>query len=133
MTDTRADDAPRARGLFSSLRGLVASGVATLQIRLELLATELQEEKARIFGLLVYGAAALILLAVGMVFLAVFFTVLLWDSNRLLALGIFSALFLGAGGLALAVAMRLARSGSRLFAASLAELAQDRTALEPRE
>jgi len=126
-------DQPRARGLFSSLRGLIATGVATLQVRLELLATELQEEKARILGLLAYGAAALILLAVGIVFLAIFFTVLLWDSHRLLALGICAALFLGAGGLALTVAMRLARSGSRLFAASLAELAQDRSAIEPRE
>lgn len=133
MADTRADDAQRSRGIFSSLRGLIASGVATLQVRLELLSTELQEEKARILGLLVYGAAALILLAVGMVFLAIFFTVLLWDSHRLLALGIFAALFLGAGGLALTIAMRLARSESRLFAASLAELAQDRAALEPRE
>ena len=132
MADTRADDAP-PRGLLSSLRGFVATGVATLQVRLELLSTEVQEEKARVLGLLLYGAAALILLAVGIVFLAVFFTVLLWDSHRLLALGIFSALFLGAGGLALAVAMRLARSESRLFAASLAELAQDRAALEPRE
>ena len=133
MADTRADDAQRSRGLLSSLRGFVATGVATLRVRLELLSTELQEEKARILGLLVYGAAALILIAVGIVFLAVFFTVLLWDSNRLLALGVFAALFLGAGGLALTVAMRLARSESRLFAASLAELAQDRAALEPRE
>ena len=128
MTET-----PRSRGLLSSLRGLVATGVATLQIRLELFATELQEEKARVLGLLFYGAAALILLAVGVTFLAVFFTVLLWDSNRLLALGVFAATFLGGGALALTAAMRLARSESRLFAASLAELAQDRAALEPRE
>ena len=126
-------EAPRSRGLFSSLRGLVATGVATLQVRLELLSTELQEEKARILGLLAYGAAALVLLAVGLVFLAIFFTVLLWDSNRLLVLGVFSALFLGAGGVTLTLAMRLARSDSRLFSASLAELAQDRSALEPRE
>jgi len=126
-------ESPRSRGLFSSLRGLFATSIATLRIRLELLSTEIQEEKARVLGLLVYGAAALILLAVGIVFLAVFFTVLLWDSHRLLALGVFSALFLGAGGLALTIAMRLARAESRLFAASLAELAQDRAALDPRE
>lgn len=126
-------DQPRSRGLYSSLRGLVATGVALLQTRLELLSTELQEEKARLIGLLAYGAAALILLGVGIVFLAVFLTVLLWDSHRLLALGVFAALFLGAGSLALALAMRLARNGSRLFAASLAELAQDRAELEPRE
>ncbi|MDO8931402.1 MAG: phage holin family protein [Rhodocyclaceae bacterium] len=126
-------DTQRSRGLFSSLRGLVATGVATLQTRLELLSTELQEEKARVLGLLAYGAAALVLLAAGVVFLAVLLTVLLWDSHRVLALAVFATLFLGAGGLALAMTLRLARSDSRLFAASLAELAQDRDTLEPRE
>lgn len=126
-------DKPRSRGLYSSLRGLVAGGVALLRTRLELLATELQEEKARVLILLAYGAAALILLAVGAVFLAVFFTVLLWDSHRLLALGVFAALFLAAGALAAALALRLARTESRLFAASLAELGEDRAELEDRK
>ena len=124
---------PPSRGLYASLRGLVTTGVAVLQTRLELLSTELQEEKARVLGLVAYAAAAVILLAVGSVFFAVFLTVLLWDSNRLLALGVFSALFLGAGTLALTMARRLARTESRLFAASLAELAQDRADLEARE
>lgn len=124
---------PRSRGLYASLRGLVATGVALARTRLELLAAELEEEKARVVGMLAYGAAALLLLAVGIAFLAVFLTVLLWDSHRLLALGVFAALFLAAGALALGLALRLARRESGLFAASLAELAQDRAALEPRE
>jgi uncharacterized membrane protein YqjE len=114
-----------SRGLFASLRGLVATAIAIGRTRLELLATELQEEKARLLGLVAFGAAALIFLAAGLVFLAMFLTVLLWDSNRLLALGIFSALFLGAGGVSLVVAMHHARAPSRLFSASLAELAED--------
>ena len=122
-----------SRGLYVSLRGLIGTGVAIVRTRLELLGTELQEEKARLLGLLAYGAAALILLAMGIIFLAVFFTVLLWDSHRLLALGVFAALFLGAGAVALATALRLVRSGSHLFAASLAELAQDHSELEARE
>ena len=65
----------------------------------------------------------------GLVFLATFLTVLLWDSHRLLALGVFSALFLGAGIICLSLAMSLARSGSKLFSASLAELRKDREAL----
>lgn len=127
------NETPRSRGLFSSLRGLAATGVATLQNRLELLSVELQEEKARVLGLLVYGAAALILLATGVVFAAVFVTVLLWDSHRLLALGVFSALFLAAGAVALTAARRLAASAARPFEASLAELARDRAALDPAE
>jgi uncharacterized membrane protein YqjE len=79
--------------------------------------------------MLAYGGAAFLCIAAGLVFLAIFLTVLLWESNRLLALGIFSALFLGAGIASLMLAMRLGRSGSKLFSASLAELRKDRDAL----
>jgi uncharacterized membrane protein YqjE len=68
-----------------------------VQNRLQLLGVELAEERGRLLSLLTYGAIALICLSAGLVFLAVFLTVLLWDSHRLLALGMFSALFLGAG------------------------------------
>ena len=126
-----AGDAPGQRGLFASAKGLLGTGVTLVHNRLELLGVELSEERARLFSLLAYGAATFLCLAAGLIFLAVFFTVLLWDSNRLLALGIFSALFLGAGIASLVLTMSLAKSGSKLFSASLAELRSDREALTP--
>jgi uncharacterized membrane protein YqjE len=127
-----ADSSSRG-GLFASLRGLAATGLALLQNRLELLVVEIQEEKARTVGLIVYSIGAVLLLGAGAMFLAVFITVLLWDSNRLLALGIFTTLFLGGGLICLLAAQRLARTPSGLFASSLAELAQDRAAAEARD
>lgn len=124
-----ADDAPR--GVLASLRGLLVAGIAIARNRLELLAVEVQEEKARIAGLLLYGIAAVLLLIVGTVFLAVFLTVVLWDTHRLLALGVFSALFLGAGAVAAVVARGHARAPSALFSASIAELDRDRESLGP--
>ncbi|MBK9351851.1 MAG: phage holin family protein [Sulfuritalea sp.] len=115
--------------MFVSAKGLLGTGVTLLHNRLELLGVELAEERARLFSMLAYGGAAFLCLAAGLVFLAVFLTVLLWDSHRLLALGVFSALFLGAGIATLLVAMNHARAGSTLFKASLAELARDREAL----
>jgi len=123
-------DVSSRSGLFASLRGLLATGLGILQTRLELLAVELQEERARLLGLAGFGAVALIFLSAGLVFLAILLTVLLWEGNRLLVLGIFSALFLGGGSVALAVALRYARAPSRLFAASLAELQKDRAAAD---
>lgn len=120
---------PASPGLFSALRGTLATGLALLGNRLDLLGTELAEEKARTLSLLAWGAAALILLGAGLVFLAVFLTVLFWDSHRLLALGVFAALFLAGGGGALAMTIGLARKSSPVFAASLAELGKDREAL----
>jgi len=125
-----SETAPRG-GLAASLRSLLGNGLALLQTRLELLSVEAQEEKVRLLSLLGYGAAAFVLLSFGLMFLAVLVTVLLWDSHRLLALGAFTAVFLTGGMVALAAVLRLARTPSKLFAASIAELVQDRAALRP--
>lgn len=121
------------RGLFASTKGLLGTGITLLHNRLELLGVELAEERVRLVSVIAYGAAAFLCIAAGLIFLAILFTVLLWDSNRLLALGVFSALFLGAGIASLTLALRLARSGSKLFSASLAELRKDREALSAGE
>lgn len=123
--------APAPGSLGSRLRSSIAGALGILQTRLELLATEFQEEKLRLGSLLGYAAAAFFFLGFGAVMLALFLTVLLWDSHRLLALGIFTALFLAIGILAALAAARIGRQGSRLFAASIAELAQDREMIRP--
>ena len=123
--------APAPGSLGSRLRSSIAGALGILQTRLELLATEFQEEKLRLGTLLGYAAAAFFFLGFGAVMLALFLTVLLWDSHRLLALGIFTALFLAIGIIAALAAARIGRQGSRLFAASIAELAQDREMMRP--
>lgn len=126
---------PPGEGLLASLRGLFATALALLQTRVELLATELEEEKLRLLSVLVFGFAALLLLSIGTVFLAIFLTLLFWDTHRLLVIGCATLVFLVGGSGAWLLAQRQIRSGSRLFAASLAELQQDRNALQagPRE
>lgn len=120
-------DAPP--GLLASLRGFAVTGVALLRTRVGLLRVEVLEEVGRVRGMLLWGIAAVLLGVAGAVFLALFLTVLLWDSHRLLALGIFAALFIAAASVAGAAVLRLARQGSLLFAASLAELRQDEAEL----
>lgn len=117
-------------GLGARLRGYAAGTLGILQTRLELLATEVEEEKLRLGTLLGYAAAAFFFLGFGVVLLALFLTVLLWDSHRLLALGVFTAVFLAIGILAALAAARSGRQGSRLFAASISELAQDRDMIQ---
>ena len=124
--------APRPR-LADSLHGIVDAGLQTVQTRLELLALELQEEKLRLSGLAINIVLCGLLLGFGLVFLMVFLTVLFWEEHRLIALGISTAACLGGGLLAASNAAREFKRGSRLFAASLAELARDRDALKPRD
>lgn len=120
-------------GLFASLRGFATTGVALLRTRVELLRVEAQEELGRIGGLLLWSIVAVLCGIVGLTFLAVLVTVLLWETQRVLALAVFTTLFLGSAAVAAAIALRLARRGSQLFAASLAELRRDETALRGNE
>ncbi len=125
-----SESAPR-EGMLAALRGLLSTGLETLHVRLALLGTELEEERLRLLRLLLFGAIAFFLLGAGMVFLAAWLTVLLWDAHPLLVLAVLACLFLGGGLLALRQALRVVRGPTRLFAASLAEIAKDLDALEP--
>ena len=115
--------------LSSSLRGLASTVLELVQIRLELLSIEAQEEVLRVGALLVYGAIAVAFLSLGVVLLALLITVALWDTHRLLALGVFTGLFLVIGGVAAWLARERVRSGTYLFSASVEELRQDREGL----
>lgn len=124
-----ADAKPRLAG---GLHGLLSTGLAVAQTRLELLAVEVQEEKHRLSALLFNSVLAALFIGFGVIALVLFATVALWDSHRLLALGVGTVVLLAAGLLTAATAARLVREGSRLFAASLAELARDRDEVEGR-
>lgn len=117
-------------GVLGTLRGLLVTGIALSRVRLALFATEVREERARVAGLLMYGFAAVLLLWAGVVFLAAFFTVLFWESHRLLVLGACAAVFIAAGLWAVMTARHHAGTPSRLFAASLDELARDQARAE---
>lgn len=116
-------------GLMAGVQRLMATFVALLHNRLELLALEVEEEKQRLLRTLAWGAAALLLGLLSLVFLALFVTVLLWDSHRLWALGGVCASFvLAAVGAAWQV-KRLARAPGGAVASSLDELLDDYAAL----
>lgn len=118
-------------GLLVSLRGFATTVVSLLRTRLELLKLEAHEEVGRLSSLSLWGIAAVLCGLVGVVFFAIFFTVLFWDTHRLLVLGIFSMLFITAAAVAVFMTLRLSRQGSRMFSASLAELRRDEAALSP--
>ena len=111
------------------LRGLFADVIELAQVRLELFTVEARVELSRLTWLAVLGALAVVFVSFGLIFLAIFLTVLVWDTHRLVALGIFTTLFLG-GGLVLALlAWQRARQGARMFAASRDELRRDQERL----
>lgn len=121
--------APQGEGLLASSKGLLSTMLGILRTRLELLVTEVEEEQLRLSHIFWHGVLATFFLGFGLVFLALFLTVLLWDSYRLLVLGGAAACFLLGGTYAWSRAMRALNNKSGLFSASLAELQKDRQAL----
>ncbi len=113
-------------GLFVSLRNLATTLVALAQTRLELLSTELAEERLRLLQILLGSFAALFFSALGVVMLTLFVVVWFWDTHRALVTMLFAVLYLGTGGVLWLVVRNKIRQKSGLFSASIAELAKDR-------
>jgi len=120
-----------AGGLFESLKTLSGSLVGIVHTRLELLSTDIAEERAHLTSLLVLGLVALFCLGVGVVLLAILIAVAFWDTHRLAALGGLTGFFMIAGAGLAWLALHKARTKPRLFDASLAELSKDRQHLTP--
>lgn len=116
-------------GLMGSVKRLAGSLIAILSTRLELLANELQEERLRLTQMLLLALIALFCLGNGLILLNAFIVMLFWDDHSLLALGLLSLVYLIAGAAVAMVVRAKAQAGSKLFAASLAELEKDRQAL----
>jgi len=122
----------RRGGLFDSLKVLTATLIAIAHTRLELFSTELEEERVRLSSMLVWTLVALFCAGLGVVLATLFVVLVLWDTHRLLALGIPAILFLLGAALAWLVVRGKARAKPRLFAASLTELSKDRKELTSR-
>lgn len=119
--------------LFTSVKTLLGTLLSMAQTRLELLANELEEERLRLIRLLFYSLLMLFFFCLGVTLLTLLVIVVFWDTNRLLALGLATAAYLGiAVWLAIQVVHHV-RHKPRLFSVSLAELAKDHAALESAE
>jgi uncharacterized membrane protein YqjE len=117
-------------GLQQSLRRLADTAVGILQVRLELLASELEQEKLRLLDALLKAALGLLMLGLALV-LGIGFVVLLFQEGyRLPAVGLMTLAF-GAAGVALLRWARrdLSAGPDGLLPLTLGELRQDRAAL----
>lgn len=123
--------APAGRSrLFDSLRRLLDTTLSIGQVRLQLLGTELEQEKLRVFRALLTAAFGLLLLGTASILLAGLALLLFWDRWPVQTLALLVLLYAGSG------AWLLARAGTALraptggaFALSLGELQRDRDTL----
>lgn len=132
-TETPGPGPGEALGLLASLRRLTANAVDILRTRLALLATEVEEESLRLAQIAFWALVALLFLTLGLITFTLLVVVVFWDTHRVMVVAVLTVLYMGLGiGIGLWVRTRL-RAGSKLFAASLAELAKDREQLVSRD
>ena len=112
-------------GLLRSLRILLANLLAVARLRGELLQVELEEEKLRLAGIVIYAVAAAVFLALAVVALTFFVMVLFWDTHRVMAAGVIVLAYAVIGIVCACIAYSRSRVKSKLFSASLAELGKD--------
>lgn len=127
-----ADASAAGKGLFGSLTNFAATLVSIAHTRLDLLSTDLEEERAHVFSLLALGLAALFFIGVGVVLTTILLVALFWDTHRVLVLLLLAGFFLAAGLVAGGVAVHKTRTKPKLFSATLSELRKDRQQLVSR-
>ena len=118
-------------GLFASLRQLTATALEMLQVRLELLGTELELEKRRLVEGFLIGVAAMVFFTVGLMLLCGFIILLCWEGYRLAALASLCLLFLGLGGVLYLQSRKRLTSPFGMFYATTTELQNDRCHIQP--
>lgn len=120
-----------ATGLMVSIRRLLDTMLSIIQTRVELLATELEEERVRIGQLLLYGAVAFFFFGMAILLVTTLIVAAYWDNHLLLVLTGLAALFVIAGSFSLLAFRKVAQKRFGLFSDSMNELSEDRDWIFP--
>jgi len=108
---------------------LLGTLLGMAQTRLELIATELEEERLHLAKLLLYSFLALFFFGLGVLALSLLVIAAFWDTHRLAAITAIVVVYLGSALFCALCVRRQVHLKPRLFSATLAEIDKDRTAL----
>jgi uncharacterized membrane protein YqjE len=131
MESQRGGD--RVGGLLDSLRALGATAASIARTRLELLLTELEEERTRLGSLVIVSIAAVFCMGMAILLATLLIVVFFWDTHRLRSIGLLVLLYFVVGAVCAVVAAKRSRQRPKLFSASLAEISKDEKALSSRQ
>jgi len=117
--------------LVESAARLAATLLAIVQTRVELVATEVEEESLRYFSYLMLSLAAMFCFGIAITLGVLLAVVLYWDTHRVTILSVMMALFAFAG---IMIALRVRnqfRFKPKLLAHTMTELSRDAELLQP--
>jgi uncharacterized membrane protein YqjE len=115
--------------MLGPARELARTLLSFAETRTRLAAVEMEEQAVRITEILFWVAASIMLLGIATVFICLVIVLAFWDTNRVLAAGLISALLVGGGTAAALIARARIRERPKFLAATLAELHQDKERL----
>jgi uncharacterized membrane protein YqjE len=131
--DPQVESGPRpVAGLFHSLNNFLATLVAIVHTRLELLTTELQEEVRQVGAILLWAFIAAFAAMMGLFLGALAVIFVFWDTHRLAASLAMIGLFVGVALVAGLILRHKLSTKPPLLDDTLAELAKDRDQLKAR-
>ena len=112
------------------MKGLGRTFVEILSDRLETLSLDIKEDRIRFVSLLMLGAFAFFLLSLGIILGVLWLVLTFWNSDRILVIGILTAMFAIAGLVLLFLLVRRLDRLPGAFEGTIAELDKDREAFE---
>jgi uncharacterized membrane protein YqjE len=122
--------AGRPLGLLALVRHFSSTIVALIYTRIELVATEVEEELQRGVIILIWAMLALFFGALSVLMVAVTLLVIFWDDHRVLVAALITGAFIAITTVMGFMAQARVRSKPRFLAASIEELKRDRAFLE---
>jgi uncharacterized membrane protein YqjE len=131
--DPEVHSGPRpVAGLFQSVNNFLATVVAIVHTRLELLTTELQEEVRQVGAILLWAFIAAFAAMMGLFLGALAVIFIFWDTHRLAASLAMIGLFVAVAVVAGLILRHKLTTKPPLLDDTLAELAKDRDQLRAR-
>lgn len=117
-------------GLFASLRRMLATLIALIQTRLELVGVEIEEQVAHAASVLLWSITAIFFASLSVLLLALTIVIAFWDQHRLLAAALVTASFVLTALIAALVARHRLHTRPRLLATLAREFERDAAALD---
>jgi uncharacterized membrane protein YqjE len=117
---------------MDSIRTTLATTARLVRTRLDIISTELEEQREWLQNLVLLAVAGLFFVSIGLALMTLFVVVLFWETHRVAVLGGFSALYLGVGIWAVLTFRNLLHKRPKLFSTTTQELARDEAQLTPK-
>jgi uncharacterized membrane protein YqjE len=124
-----SDEPPRSRGLSDSIFRLGGTALALLRTRLELVTVEFDEEREWATELLVLVLSGVLLALFALLFASIFVIAYFWEAYRLWAIAGVTLFYVALAVLTFMRLQQRRREKPAPFAATLAELGHDVSAL----